>query len=106
MRPGRTGHRQDRRRAYLLYAHRKRLSRGGVLVLGPNRAFLGYISAVLPALGEVDVEQTTLDALLARVPARGSTARTPPWSNTTCVWPKCCAGRCTGASASPRSRSP
>ncbi|WP_223867394.1 hypothetical protein [Microbispora bryophytorum] len=36
----------------------------------------------------------------------GSTARTPPWSNTTCVWPKCCAGRCTGASASPRSRSP
>ncbi|MFC6072731.1 HelD family protein [Microbispora bryophytorum] len=71
MRPGRTGHRQDRRRAYLLYAHRKRLSRGGVLVLGPNRAFLGYISAVLPALGEVDVEQTTLDALLARVPARG-----------------------------------
>ncbi|MEU7936335.1 HelD family protein [Microbispora bryophytorum] len=59
------------RAAYLLYAHRKRLSRGGVLVLGPNRAFLGYISAVLPALGEVDVEQTTLDALLARVPARG-----------------------------------
>ncbi|MEU7886059.1 AAA family ATPase [Microbispora bryophytorum] len=59
------------RAAYLLYAHRKRLSRGGVLVLGPNRAFLGYISAVLPALGEVDVEQTTLDALLARVPAKG-----------------------------------
>ncbi|MEV7803768.1 AAA family ATPase [Microbispora sp. NPDC088329] len=60
------------RAAYLLYAHRKRLSRGGVLVLGPNRAFLGYISAVLPALGEVDVEQTTLDALLARVPVRGT----------------------------------
>ncbi|MFG1822942.1 HelD family protein [Microbispora bryophytorum] len=59
------------RAAYLLYAHRRRLSRGGVLVLGPNRAFLGYISAVLPALGEVDVEQTTLEALLARVPARG-----------------------------------
>ncbi|TQS25955.1 AAA family ATPase [Microbispora sp. KK1-11] len=59
------------RAAYLLYAHRKRLSRGGVLVLGPNRAFLGYISAVLPALGEVDVEQTTLDALLSRVPVKG-----------------------------------
>ncbi|WP_182898540.1 AAA family ATPase [Microbispora sp. H10830] len=59
------------RAAYLLYAHRKRLSRGGVLVLGPNRAFLGYISAVLPALGEVDVEQTTLDALLARVAVKG-----------------------------------
>ncbi|MCW2881925.1 MAG: Superfamily and helicase-like protein [Sphaerisporangium sp.] len=53
------------RAAYLLYAHRQRLQRGGVLVLGPNRAFLGYISTVLPALGEVDVEQTTVDQLLA-----------------------------------------
>ncbi|WP_425568265.1 HelD family protein, partial [Nonomuraea rubra] len=56
------------RAAYLLYAHRRRLQRAGVLVLGPNRAFLGYISAVLPALGEVDVEQTTLERLLATVP--------------------------------------
>ncbi|MFC5833366.1 HelD family protein [Nonomuraea insulae] len=55
------------RAAYLLYAHRRRLERGGVLVLGPNRAFLGYISAVLPALGEVDVEQTTLQRLLGAV---------------------------------------
>ncbi|MEV0201723.1 ATP-binding domain-containing protein [Nonomuraea sp. NPDC050691] len=58
------------RAAYLLYAHRQRLQRGGVLVLGPNRAFLGYIAAVLPALGEVDVEQTTLDRLIASAPAR------------------------------------
>ncbi|NUW38783.1 HelD family protein [Nonomuraea rhodomycinica] len=58
------------RAAYLLYAHRQRLQRGGVLVLGPNRAFLGYIAAVLPALGEVDVEQTTLDGLIASVPVR------------------------------------
>ncbi|MEQ4717016.1 ATP-binding domain-containing protein [Nonomuraea sp. B19D2] len=56
------------RAAYLLYAHRQRLERSGVLVLGPNRAFLGYISAVLPALGEMDVEQTTLERLLATVP--------------------------------------
>ncbi|MGR6917800.1 HelD family protein [[Actinomadura] parvosata] len=56
------------RAAYLLYAHRRRLEHAGVLVLGPNRAFLGYISAVLPALGEVDVEQTTLERLLATVP--------------------------------------
>ncbi|MFI7054212.1 HelD family protein [Streptosporangium canum] len=56
------------RAAYLLYAHRQRLERGGVLVLGPNHAFLGYISAVLPALGEVDVEQTTVDRLLAHAP--------------------------------------
>ncbi|QFY10566.1 AAA family ATPase [Nonomuraea phyllanthi] len=56
------------RAAYLLYAHRQRLQRSGVLVLGPNPAFLGYISAVLPALGEMDVEQTTLERLLGRVP--------------------------------------
>ncbi|MEU4192213.1 AAA family ATPase [Kribbella sp. NPDC026611] len=52
------------RAAYLLYAHRSRLKRNGVLVLGPNRAFLHYISAVLPTLGEVDVEQTTIDGML------------------------------------------
>ena len=60
------------RAAYLLYAHRQRLERGGVLVLGPNRTFLGYISAVLPALGEVDVEQTTLDRLLGGVPVKAA----------------------------------
>ncbi|WP_410791581.1 HelD family protein [Kribbella sp. C-35] len=54
------------RAAYLLYAHRSRLERNGVLVLGPNQAFLHYISAVLPTLGEVDVEQTTIEQLLDR----------------------------------------
>ncbi|MGC4938318.1 HelD family protein [Kribbella sp. DT2] len=53
------------RAAYLLYAHRARLKRGGVLVLGPNATFLEYISAVLPTLGEGDVEQTTIGELLA-----------------------------------------
>lgn len=43
-----------------------------MLILGPNRAFLGYISAVLPALGEVDVEQTTVEGLLERGPLRGA----------------------------------
>ncbi|WP_405059855.1 AAA family ATPase [Kribbella sp. NBC_01505] len=52
------------RAAYLLYAHRGRLQRNGVLVLGPNRAFLHYISAVLPTLGEVDVNQTTVEEML------------------------------------------
>ncbi len=52
------------RAAYLLYSHRDRLRRGGVLVVGPNRAFLRYIAAVLPALGEVDVRQQTLDQLV------------------------------------------
>ena len=52
------------RAAYLLYTHRDRLRRGGVLVVGPNSAFLSYISAVLPALGEVDVRQVTLEELV------------------------------------------
>jgi len=56
--------------AYLLYAYAGRMARGGVLVIGPNRAFLSYIRNVLPALGEVDVTQTTLADLLARVPVR------------------------------------
>lgn len=40
------------RAAYLLYAHRERLTRDGVLVVGPNPIFLRYISQVLPSLGE------------------------------------------------------
>jgi DNA helicase IV len=56
--------------AYLLYAYASRMARGGVLVIGPNRAFLSYIRNVLPALGEIDVTQTTLADLLARVPVR------------------------------------
>ncbi len=59
------------RAAYLLYLHRERLRRSGILVVGPNRAFLHYISAVLPALGEVEVEQVLVDDLLTRVPVRG-----------------------------------
>jgi DNA helicase IV len=59
------------RAAWLLYSARERLSRTGVLVVGPNDAFLEHVGAVLPALGEVDVRHSTLDALLARVPVRG-----------------------------------
>ncbi|WP_329000368.1 AAA family ATPase [Kribbella sp. NBC_00709] len=52
--------------AYLLYTERERLSRGGVVIVGPNRSFLSYIRKVLPALGEVDVRQITIDELLTR----------------------------------------
>jgi DNA helicase IV len=58
------------RAAYLLYLHRERLRRSGVLIVGPNTAFLAYISAVLPALGEVEVRQSTVDGLISRVPVR------------------------------------
>lgn len=60
------------RAAYLLYLHRERLRRSGVLIVGPNIAFLSYISAVLPALGEVEVHQATVDDLVARGPVRGT----------------------------------
>ncbi|HEY5247456.1 MAG TPA: AAA family ATPase [Dermatophilaceae bacterium] len=59
------------RAAWLLYAFRERLSRSGVLVVGPNRAFLDHIGAVLPTLGEVEVRHSTIDELLATVPVRG-----------------------------------
>ena len=58
--------------AYLLYAHAQRLSRGGVIVVGPNRAFLAYIERVLPALGELDVTQLSVTDLTAAVPVRGT----------------------------------
>ena len=58
--------------AYLLYAYRERMSRGGVLVIGPNRAFLAYIRNVLPALGELDVTQLSVTDLLATLPVRGA----------------------------------
>jgi hypothetical protein len=60
------------RAAYLLYLHRERLKRAGVLIVGPNQAFLHYIAAVLPALGELDVKQMTVDDLVSRVPVRGA----------------------------------
>jgi DNA helicase IV len=41
--------------AYLLYTQRKRMERHGVLVVGPNPAFLNHIGRVLPSLGETDV---------------------------------------------------
>ena len=76
VRPGRTRNREDRGRPapdrLPALRLRRRMARGGVLVIGPNRAFLSYIRDVLPALGEVDVAQMTLADLLARVPVRAS----------------------------------
>ncbi|MFE6159910.1 HelD family protein [Streptomyces sp. NPDC056486] len=57
--------------AYLLYAHRERLARTGTLVIGPNKSFLHYIEQVLPALGELEVKQATVDDLVAHVEVRG-----------------------------------
>jgi DNA helicase IV len=62
--------------AYLLYAYRDRVTRRGVLVVGPNRAFLAYIRNVLPALGEVNVSQVTVTELVASVPVHGEDSAT------------------------------
>ena len=55
------------RAAWLLYAD-PALARAGVLVVGPNRTFIAYISQVLPSLGEQSVEQRSIDALVSRRP--------------------------------------
>lgn len=64
------------RAAYLLYSHRDQLTRQGVMVVGPNASFLRYIGDVLPALGEIDAKQSTIEELvgdrLAEVSARSA----------------------------------
>lgn len=58
------------RAAYLLFEHRRRLVRDGVLVVGPNAVFLDYIGNVLPSLGERSVQQrTVLDLCIPRLEA-------------------------------------
>src|SRR5579875_2510094 len=64
--------------AYLLYAHKEQVTRRGVIVVGPNLAFLSYIRNVLPALGELDVTQTTITDLVASVPVRALWASVRP----------------------------
>ncbi|WUR81163.1 AAA family ATPase [Streptomyces phaeochromogenes] len=59
------------RAAYLLYTFPQRVRRGGLLILGPNRTFLSYISEVLPALGETGVRQSTVGEEIARHPVTG-----------------------------------
>jgi DNA helicase IV len=59
------------RAAYLLYNHRFPLEGQGVLVVGPNRLFLGYIEQVLPSLGEAGVELAVLADLVGGVRVRG-----------------------------------
>jgi DNA helicase IV len=60
------------RAAYLLYTHRFPLADQGVLVVGPNRLFLGYIEMVLPSLGEAGVHLAVLADLVDHVRVRGS----------------------------------
>ncbi len=61
--------------AYLLYTQRERMERHGVLVVGPNPAFLNHIGRVLPSLGESDVVFMTTGDL---VPGLHVTAEDTP----------------------------
>ncbi|MEM9467396.1 MAG: UvrD-helicase domain-containing protein [Actinomycetota bacterium] len=63
------------RAAFLLFEHREALAQSHVLVIGPNRVFLRYVSNVLPSLGETAVSQATITSLLSsRVRVRGEEA--------------------------------
>ena len=90
------------RAAWLLYAFRDRLARSGVLVIGPNRAFLEHIGAVLPALGEVAVGHTTIEELVAvRARCVAPTAPKPLCSKAMPASPRCsgmpCGRQCSRA---------
>ena len=107
LRAGRARHRQDRGRP----------APGGVPALpAPGAAAaLGradrraeharscrYISAVLPALGEVEVQQSTVDDLIARVPVRGVDSPRPRRGQARRRgWPRCWPGRCGARLAKP-----
>lgn len=51
------------RAAWLVY-NDTRLTAGKILVVGPSDRFLRFVAAVLPALGEARIVQTTLERLL------------------------------------------
>jgi DNA helicase IV len=92
------------RAAFLLYSHRDQLTRQGVLVVGPNDSFLRYIGDVLPALGEIDAEQLTVESLTARVPVRAANHPSSPGSRATRGWRRCSSARCGAIWSHPRRR--
>jgi DNA helicase IV len=60
------------RAAWLLYNYPGKLSRNGMLVVGPNEGFLRYIAGVLPTLGETSVWHVTVDELTGATEATGA----------------------------------
>lgn len=58
------------RAAYLLYEHAEKLAGRGVLMIGPNPTFLGYIGDVLPGLAETDVLLRTMSTLYPGIEAQ------------------------------------
>lgn len=65
------------RAAFLLYTYRSQLERSRVLVVGPNSALLAYVSGILPALGELDAVQVSIDEVYT-APGEPAGASDPP----------------------------
>ncbi|PQZ94775.1 hypothetical protein CQ018_05370 [Arthrobacter sp. MYb227] len=60
------------RASWLLYNYGDKLTAQDLLVVGPNPAFTKYIQHVLPALGDKDIRQTSVQELMAgSLPVRG-----------------------------------
>ena len=55
------------RLAYLIYTYQDVLPAERILIVGPNKLFLNYISEVLPELGVTEVNQTTFTELARRL---------------------------------------
>ena len=89
------------RAAYLLYSYPERLRRSGVLVVGPNAAFLRYIAAGAAGARRErhPAEHRRRAGVEHRRPAGPTRCR---WrsSRATPGWPSCCAGRCSATSPS------
>ncbi len=60
------------RASWLLYNHAERLNADGVMVIGPNRAFIRYIGRVLPSLGDTKVVQRSIAGVGPDVRVRGT----------------------------------
>lgn len=52
--------------AYLLYTFRDQLTAEEIVLFSPNKIFQAYISQVLPALGELNVDSTTFKDFMKR----------------------------------------
>jgi len=62
------------RAAYLLFQMRHQIHPESVLVVGPNRLFLRYISGVLPALGETGAVLSTPQGMVSTKPTRSESS--------------------------------
>jgi hypothetical protein len=57
------------RAAYLLYTDRRRITGGGVLIVGPSGVFMNYIERVLPSLGETEATLRSIGEVMDGVTA-------------------------------------